>query len=159
MNEKQKKSDFIHDGKFLYRFARENPHIKVIVSMDSGKSPLMIASYLPSEAGGRPYEHTKELPYGGAKEVINAMQIFRQRTGRHVSKKRWKRTETKNFSLQGRWYPGMWGKKISNAALIETHRHIPSKWDYSHLPERAFPINTTDIARQTVRKRLKRLRL
>ena len=37
--------DLLHDGRYLYAFAKKNPQIQVIVSMDTGKPPLMIASY------------------------------------------------------------------------------------------------------------------
>ena len=151
--------DLIHDGRYLYAFAKKNPHIQVIVSMDTGKPPLMIASYLPSIPGKMLQEHTIELSNLAKQDIGMKITYIAQRTGRYVDQKKWKNTETKNFSLQGRWYPGMWNKKISHNALIESHRHVPSDWDYEHLPHRPFPKRCTQRAKAERRVRLSRMRL
>eukprot|EP01084_Bolivina_argentea_P230112 388198_1 len=151
--------DLIHDGNFLYSFAKNNPHIQIIVSMDTGKPPLMIASYIPSKPGNKLQEHLVELSNLASKDISTKMKYMEQRTGRYVQQKKWKNNETKNFSLQGRWYPGMWNKKISHMALIETHRHVPSLWDYDHLPHRPFHLKNTHKAKASRRERLQQLRL
>eukprot|EP01084_Bolivina_argentea_P157040 273656_1 len=144
--------DLIHDGHYLYSFAKKNPHLQIIVSMDTGKPPLMIASYLPSNPGQKLWEHTIELSNLAKEDIGKKVTYISQRTGRYVEQKKWKNTETKNFSLQGRWYPGMWNKKISHMALIETHRHVPSEWDYAHLPHRPFPRTNSHKAKATRRQ-------
>ena len=127
--------------------------------MDTGKPPLMIATYLPSYPGQKVSEHLVELSELPKEDITKKVQHLAQRTGRYVEQKKWKNTETQNFSLQGRWYPGMWNKKISHQAIIETHRHVPSKWDYEHLPHRPFPRRNTQRAKATRRERLMKLRL
>lgn len=148
--------DFIHDGQFLYKFALDNPHVQIIVSMDTGRQPLLIGTYLPSTFNQKAQEHIIELSNHTKYKVITAIKNLHQRTGRHVCKKKWKSTETLNTSLQGRWYPGIWGnKKISSNALIETHRHIPTINDYDHIGKRCFPMRYTNIFRQRRREIMK----
>lgn len=151
--------DLIHDGKYLYSFAQQNPHVQLIVSMDTGKPPLMIASYIPSVPQQKLMEHIVELSNLPKEDIGKKITYLSNRTGRYIHKKKWKNTETKNFSLQGRWYPGMWNKKISHMAVLETHRHVPSEWDYAHLPHRPYPKRNTQRARWTRRERLMKLRL
>ena len=140
--------DFIHSGKFLYSLALDNPHLQIIVSMDTGRAPLLIGTYLPDKMKQKAEEHIIEISDLTQYRIQTAIKNLIQRTGRHVSKKKWKNVETLNQSLQGRWYPGIWNKKISSNALIETHKHIPNETDYDHIGKRTFPQRNTNIFRQ-----------
>ena len=126
--------------------------------MDTGKPPLMIASYLPTRPGDKIQEHLIELSNLPKQDIGKKAQHLVDRTGRYVSQKKWKNTETLNYSLQGRWFPGIWNKKISHTAIIETHRHVPSEWDYVQT-KRPFQIRNTYKAKAERRKRLMRHRL
>lgn len=143
----------------MYKFAKSNPHVEIIASMDSGRVPLLIGSYIPSDPTMKVQEHVKELSNMTQFDVIKHIQNMSNRTGRHVRKNRWRQTETVNYSLQGRWYPGMWNKKISYNALIETHRHVPTLDDYVYAAHRSFPIKYTDVARKHMRARFKRKKI
>merc|ERR1712129_381188 len=127
---------------------------------DTGKPPMMIASYLPSNPQQRPLqEHTVELSNLAERDIGTKIKHMANRTGRYVEQKKWKNTETKNYSLQGRWYPGIWNKKISHNAIIESHRHVPSDWDYEHLPHRPFSKRATQRSKASRRARLSKMRL
>lgn len=153
--------DLIHDGQFLYRFAKSNPQLQITISMDTGRVPILIASYIPTKPRTPVQEHVIEISEMSKFDVQTQIKRLHQKTGRFVSKGKWKNTETVNFSLQGRWFPGIWNKKISHSALIETHRHQSSLRDYDHLPEKKMfrPEKKTDKARRTVTRRMKKLKL
>mmetsp|Transcript_52356 Transcript_52356/g.86666 ORF Transcript_52356/g.86666 Transcript_52356/m.86666 type:complete len:179 (+) Transcript_52356:28-564(+) len=151
--------DWIYEGHDLYTFAKKNPHVQIVVSMDTGRPPLMIASYIRSTQRQKFHEHMIEISELSKQDISKKIRSMADRTGRNIQKKKWKNTETLNYSLQGRWFPGIWGdKKISHTAVLETHRHVPSLWDYKQLPS-PYPLRNVYKARLGRRDRLRRFKL